>query len=141
MPPLAQGHRATSHLGLVCIAAWKRKNVCLYVCVGKSGRHRVTMWKWGNAISTMCACVFIYISFSTGAKLTLCYVTHFPHCNSLLISNYSRSFGEGGVQHRKQARKLALRRKDNPEVKVEVRCRFWWLKVLITVINRLIYTA
>lgn len=45
------------------------------------------------------------------------------------------------VGHLVRGRKLALRRKDSPEVKVEVRCRFWWLRVLITVINQLIYTA
>lgn len=127
--------------------------VSMYVCVWLNQADAGLLCGSGvTPYQPLCACVPIYISFSTGAKLTLCCVTHFPHCNSLLISNNSRSFGEGGggwggntiqltIKNRKQARKLALRRKDNPEVKVEVRCRFWWLKVLITVINQLIYTA
>lgn len=89
MPPVAQGHKATSHLGLACI---EESRVVVCVCLQWD-----TNGKWVKAISTtMCACVFIYSSSTTGAKLTLCRLTHFPHCTSLLISNNSRSFGVGG---------------------------------------------
>lgn len=152
MPPVAQGHKATSHLGLACI---EESRVVVCVCLQWD-----TNGKWFKAISTtMCACVFIYSSSTTGAKLTLCRLTHFPHCTSLLISNNSRSFGVGGdcnAQHpinkqkHKQltndhkleviGRQSASRRWHKWEVRFEVGCEFWWL-ALIIVINQYIYTA
>lgn len=37
MPPVAQGHKATSHLGLACITARKAECVCVCACVSPVG--------------------------------------------------------------------------------------------------------